>query len=251
MHSLACGLRLASPDAGDTPAPPLNNKTPAMATDRLLCALPCVCTALYVDYGSLRSMRGTLPHPDSITRLLRWLLTAFCVHRLVCTPPSIRSALCMHRLVCGLQLASLDAGDTPAPPLNNKSPAMATDCLSCATPCIRTALCMHRLVCGLRLALLDGGDTPTPPLNNKTPTMAHAAFCVHCLVYALPCMWTMARFAQCRGHPRTPLKQQISYDGTYCLLSALPCVCLVYAPPSMWTMARFARCGGQPHTPLK
>ena len=31
---------------GPAPAPPLNNKTPAVATDRLLCAPPCVCTAI-------------------------------------------------------------------------------------------------------------------------------------------------------------------------------------------------------------
>ena len=43
MYRLACG--------------PLNNKTPAVATGRLLCAPPCVCTAL-------------------------------CVHRFVCEPPN-------------------------------------------------------------------------------------------------------------------------------------------------------------------
>ena len=35
---------------GPAPAPPLNNKTPAVATERLLCALPCVCTALLVEH---------------------------------------------------------------------------------------------------------------------------------------------------------------------------------------------------------
>ena len=33
---------------GPAPAPPLNNMTPAVATDRLLCAPPCVCTAFCV-----------------------------------------------------------------------------------------------------------------------------------------------------------------------------------------------------------
>ena len=34
VHYLACG--------------PLNNMTPTVATDRLLCVPPCVCTAFYV-----------------------------------------------------------------------------------------------------------------------------------------------------------------------------------------------------------
>ena len=34
---------------GPAPAPPLNNKTPAVATDCLVCAPPCVCTPLCVD----------------------------------------------------------------------------------------------------------------------------------------------------------------------------------------------------------
>ena len=33
---------------GPAPAPPLNNMTPAVATDRLVCAPPFVCTALPV-----------------------------------------------------------------------------------------------------------------------------------------------------------------------------------------------------------
>ena len=37
VYGLACG--------------PLNKKTPAVATDRLLCAPPCVCTALCVNCG--------------------------------------------------------------------------------------------------------------------------------------------------------------------------------------------------------
>ena len=42
---------------GQPPHPRLNNKTPAVATDRLVCAPPCVCAAL-------------------------------CVHRLACEPPT-------------------------------------------------------------------------------------------------------------------------------------------------------------------
>ena len=103
-------------------------------------------------------------------------------------------------LVCGLRLASLDAGDTPATPLNTKTLVVATDRLSCAAPCVSTALY------------------------------------VQCLVYVLPCMWTTARFAQCGGQPRTPPKYQDSCGGhkppfvcrAFCeprLVSAPPCVC--------------------------
>ena len=60
---------------GPAPAPPLNNMTPAVATDRLVCAPPFVCTAL--------------PLAPEITRLMRWPQAAFCVFRLVCAPPSV------------------------------------------------------------------------------------------------------------------------------------------------------------------
>ena len=113
---------------GTTP-PPLNNKPPTVATNRLLCAPPCVCTAL------------------------------------ICT------ALCIHRLLCGLRPAPLDVGDTPAPHLNNKTPAVATDRLLCAPPCVCTALCVYRLACGA--------------LNNKTPAVA-----TWCLLCAPPCVCT-------------------------------------------------------------
>ena len=38
MHRLVCGVRLASLDAGDPAAPPLNKKIVVVSTDRLLCA---------------------------------------------------------------------------------------------------------------------------------------------------------------------------------------------------------------------
>ena len=50
----------------------------------------------------------------------------------------------MYRLACG--------------PLNNKTPAVATDRLLCVPPCVCTAFCVHRLACA--------------PLNNKTPAAA-------------------------------------------------------------------------------
>ena len=58
----ALNRRLALLDVGASPrTPPLNSKTLAVATDHLLCAPPCVCTAL-------------------------------CVHRLVCAPPGVWTA---------------------------------------------------------------------------------------------------------------------------------------------------------------
>ena len=90
------------------------------------------------------------------------------VHRLVCALPCMSIALFMHRLVCGLRLASLNSGDARAAPLNNETPAVATDRLLCATPSLCTTLYVHRLV------------------------------------YAPPCMWTTARYARCRGTPPHP-----------------------------------------------
>ena len=139
MHRLVCGLRLASLDAGHTP---LNNKTPAMATDRLLCAPPCVCTALYL-------------------------------HRLVYAPP------CMWTTAPFAQ-----CGDTPAPPLNNKTPAVATDRLLCAPPCVCTPMYVHGLVCGLRASSAPPPwaslvrQTPLPParlVRNPPPPRASLA----------------------------------------------------------------------------
>ena len=99
-----------------------------------------------------------------------------------------------------LRLASLGAGDTPAPPLNNKTPAVATNRLLCASPCVRTALYVHRLV------------------------------------YAQPCMWTTARYARCGGHPSTPPRKQHPCCGhrppfvcialcVHRLVCAPPCLC--------------------------
>ena len=65
MCTALCVYRLANG--------PLNNKTPAVATGRLLYAPPSVCTAL--------------PVAPQITRLLRWLQTAFCVRLVRANPP--------------------------------------------------------------------------------------------------------------------------------------------------------------------
>ena len=83
------------------------------------------------------------PHPDP------------CVGR----PPFGCTAFCVHRPACG--------------PLNNKTPAVATNRLLCVPPCVCTALCVHRLA---------------GPLNNKTPAVATGRLlCVPpCVCTALP-----------------------------------------------------------------
>ena len=46
-------------------------------------------TVMYRAMAHYARRRGQPPHPPSITRLLWWLQTAFCVHRLVCAPQSL------------------------------------------------------------------------------------------------------------------------------------------------------------------
>ena len=78
---------------GPGPAPPLNNKLLAVARDRLVCAPPCVCTALCVDrkttlyFGPLRSTRGPAPAPP-----LNNKIPAVAIGRLVCAPPCVWTA---------------------------------------------------------------------------------------------------------------------------------------------------------------
>ena len=211
VHRLVCALRLATLDAGDTPAPPLNNKTRAVATDHLLCVAPCVCTALYVHRlvfappcmpTTARYARcGGHPRtPPETTTLLRWPKTAFCVQRLVGVPACMCTALCMHRLVCRLRLASLDAGDTPAPPLNSKTSAVATNRLLCAVPSLRTTLYVHRLVyalpCATRLTSMRLGDIQRN--NRNTP---HFTLCT---AIPLPGFHTATKRKWSRGSTLRP-----------------------------------------------
>ena len=99
LHSSDGSLRSTR---GPAPAPPLNNKTPVVATDRLVSVLPCVCTTLCVDhqtdpcFGSLHSMQGPAPAPS-----LNNKTPAVATDRLVCAPPCVCTTLCMHHLVCG------------------------------------------------------------------------------------------------------------------------------------------------------
>ena len=59
-----------------------------------------------------------------------------CVARLLCVPPCVCTALCVHRWSY-YEFGSLRStrGPAPAPPLNNKTPAL-----------LQTAFCVYRLV---------------------------------------------------------------------------------------------------------
>ena len=101
----------------------------------------------------------------------RCVCTALCVHRL---PFPHYGSLCSTR------------GPAPAPPLNNQTPAVATDRLLCAPPCVCTALCVHRLPFPHYGSLRSTrGPAPAPPLNNQTPAVATDR-----LLCAPPCVCT-------------------------------------------------------------
>ena len=70
-----------------------------MATDRLLCVPPCVCTAFYVYRLACGPLNNMTP--------------AVATDRLLCVPPCVCTAFYVYRLACG--------------PLNNMTPAVATD----------------------------------------------------------------------------------------------------------------------------
>ena len=72
-----------------------------------------------------------------------WMDRTECEMWVIAAPPrqgplvrglTIAFNMYVHRLVCGLRLATLDAGDTPAPPLKNRTPTVATYRLLCGTP---------------------------------------------------------------------------------------------------------------------
>ena len=134
VYRLACG--------------PLNNKTPAAATGRLLCAPPCMCTAFRV----YRLARGPLNNKTP----------AVATGRLLCARPCVCTTFRVYRLACG--------------PLNNKTPAVATGRLLCAPRCVCNALCVHRgkmatspLPYGGSPPLQSGGQ------NQKWPTCGKVA----------------------------------------------------------------------------
>ena len=85
---------------GPAPAPPLNNKTPALLQTafcvyRLVYVPPCVCTAGPTMHSARCARRGGQPlHPPKITRLLHcyrppFVCTALCMPRLVYAPPTL------------------------------------------------------------------------------------------------------------------------------------------------------------------
>ena len=164
VHRHVCGPRLASPDAGDTTAPPLDNKTPVMATDcllclcvhRLVCAPPCVCTALYVDCAPRQrhtplcdipsgccSFTGPWTVTCSSLRMLRWVV-AFCRPR---QPPPPCASLARQTPLC----ASLAHQTHPARLINAKPPHAPR---SQPPPPPRALL----------------APTPTPPCASLAPT---------------------------------------------------------------------------------
>ena len=121
--------------------------------------------------GSLRSTRGPAPHTplkyqDSCGgHKPPFVCTALCMHRLVYAP----HCLCTAKPPLVAARFARHGGQAPAPPLDNKTLAMAIDRLLCAQPCVCIALCMHRLVCAppnhplRRLASLDAGASPPHP----------------------------------------------------------------------------------------
>ena len=82
-------------------------------------------------------------------------------------------------------VATLNAGATPrtpAPPLNNKAPTVATDHLVCVPRCVCTALCLHRQPFPRYSSLPPTQEPgPAPHLNSKTHAVATDR-----LVYAPP-----------------------------------------------------------------
>ena len=139
-------------------------------------APPCVrttnpshATACYARRG------GKPPHPPSTTKHLRWLQTAFCVHRLVCAPPCVYTALCVHcqPLPRHGSLRSMQ-GPAPAPPLNNKTLAVAIDRLVCAPPGVCTALC------GRQCLRTTDRNSYDPRVNGRGIRVNGVAFGVKC-----------------------------------------------------------------------
>ena len=124
MYRLVCAppvllcIRLAALDAGASPRTPRKQRESCSATDRLLCAPPCVCTAFCVHRQPL-------------------LQTALFVHRLVYVPPCVCTAgPTTHSARCARR-----GGQPPHPP-------KITRLLHCyRPPFVCTALCMYRLLC--------------------------------------------------------------------------------------------------------
>ena len=127
-----------------------------------------------VSMGAIQRGTSWATIPKTLNRART--VHAPCAHRartvrqrpldhLLCAPPFVYTAFCVYRLACG--------------PLNNKTPAVATDRLLCAPPCVCTAFYVHRLACG--------------PLNNMTPAVAtDRLLCAPPCVYTAFCVYRLA-----------------------------------------------------------
>ena len=94
-----------------TPPPPLqrgplNDMTSTVATNRLLCVLPCVCTAFCVYRLACGPLNNMTP--------------AMAIDRLLCVPPCVCTAFSVYCLVYG--------------PLNNMTPAVKHPPLAISHP---------------------------------------------------------------------------------------------------------------------
>ena len=162
--------RLASLKAGAGPCTSLKNNTLAAAVNRLVCASPCVCTALFMPrlvcgppvplpwltvLGAEASPHTLLKEQDSCGgHKLPSMCTPLCMYHLVCGPPNLPlpriagSTNSSLQSIDGSLYCVLDAEAGPrTPPLNNKTPVVvAGDCPVFAPPFVGTAWCVPR--CG-------------------------------------------------------------------------------------------------------
>ena len=126
---------------GQPPHPASNNKTPMVATNRLVYALPCVWNAKpSLQLASLDA--GASPR----TPPLNYKTLVVATNCLVCAPPWVWTAKPSPQpAALDRRLASLDAGGGggqpphPPPPSNDKTPMVATNRLVYALPCMWNA----------------------------------------------------------------------------------------------------------------
>ena len=76
---------VVTPPYTNPPPPYINNKTPAVATDRLLCVPRCVCTAFCVYRFACGPFNDMTP--------------AVATDRLLCVPPCVCTALPVAPLI--------------------------------------------------------------------------------------------------------------------------------------------------------
>ena len=181
------------------PAPPGNNKTPAVATDRLLRAPPCLWSTNQSPATTRFARRGGQPpQPPLNNKTPAWPETVFCVLHLVCAPPCVCAALLVERppTPCYGSLRSTRWPQTGFCVLR----------LVCAPPCLWST---NQSPATARLAQRRG-QPPQPPEMTRLLWWSQTAFCVLRLLRAPPCLWSTnqslatARFARRRGQPPQP-----------------------------------------------